>query len=170
MLLSCWRSSRVCCIPGTKRLEIRTSYLVDLMQVPTGAKNAPEHTESGHAFGPQARFWKGTKLLGTWSTRMAGLVHITHVKWHDSIRAPNAKLFFTEILRVVINWGLFSRFHGNSRNAAFYVAFCWILSPSAKYRIIKFANCRQKPDKAEHRAGARYEPCAPRITTPYCTE
>ena len=30
----------------------------------------------------------------------------------------------------------------------------------------KIAKCRQKPDKAEHRAGARYEPCAPRIATP----
>ena len=66
--------------------------------------------------------------------------------------------------RVVINYQcFFSRFHG--KFTIFSILFRVLLNFFLLGKIPnnKFANCRQKPDEAEHRAGARYEPCAPRI-------
>lgn len=53
-------------------------------------------------------------------------------------------------------------FRENSPIAGNHFTFCWFFS-SAKHLQHIFANCRRKTDKAEHRASARYEPCAPRI-------
>ena len=71
--------------------------------------------------------------------------------------------------RVVINYVFFSRFHGKFTDLS--ILFRVLLNFFLLGKMPKnyFVNCRQKPDKAEHRAGARYELCAPRIATPHCT-
>ena len=67
------------------------------------------------------------------------------------------------------NYVFFSRFHGKFKNSS--ILFRVLLNFFLLGKILKIFSriADKKPDKAEHRAGARYEPCAPRIATPHCT-
>ena len=72
-------------------------------------------------------------------------------------------------LKVVINCSFFSRSNGNFTNCSTIGRVLLIVFLLGKVPKQLFANGTQKLDKEEHRAGARYKPCAPRIATPHCT-